>query len=151
MSGRVHDPGIAAVLPTRFDLARVGKACFFADREGVHVTADQDGRSGTVAQDARDPMPTDPGDHLVPGCDECVRYQGGGLHLFEADDETLAWTAGEIARLGVENLMGGHCTGIEAVYRLRELVGLRRETAVVASVGASFTPASGIDPLGLAR
>lgn len=75
----------------------------------------------------------------------------GGLHLFEADDNTLAWTAGEIARLGVENLMGGHCTGIEAVYRLRELAGLRRETAVVASVGASFTLASGIDPLGLAR
>ena len=43
----------------------------------------------------------------------------GGLHLFPATDETLDWTAGKMKEFGVANLIGAHCTGIEAVYRLR--------------------------------
>lgn len=75
----------------------------------------------------------------------------GGLHLFQADDETLAWTAERMAAMNVENLMGGHCTGIEAVFRLRAQAGLKRETAVVAAVGSSFELGRGIHPRGLAR
>jgi 7,8-dihydropterin-6-yl-methyl-4-(beta-D-ribofuranosyl)aminobenzene 5'-phosphate synthase len=52
---------------------------------------------------------------------------------------------------GLANLLGGHCTGIEAVYRLRELTGLDRKTAVVSSVGSSFSIDKGIDPLNLAK
>jgi 7,8-dihydropterin-6-yl-methyl-4-(beta-D-ribofuranosyl)aminobenzene 5'-phosphate synthase len=48
-------------------------------------------------------------------------------------------------------LLGAHCTGIEAVYRLRALVGLARTTAVVGAVGSSFTLGKGIDALALAR
>ena len=49
------------------------------------------------------------------------------------------------------HLLGAHCTGIEAVYRLREVAGLSRKTAVVGAVGSSFSLEGGIDPLALAR
>ena len=43
----------------------------------------------------------------------------GGFHLFPATDETLDWTAGKLRGMGLQNLLGAHCTGIEAVYALR--------------------------------
>jgi len=75
----------------------------------------------------------------------------GGLHLFNASDETLDWTAERLAAVGVDNLLGAHCTGIEAVYRLRRGLGLDRAHAVVGAVGASFALDEGIDPRNLAR
>ena len=75
----------------------------------------------------------------------------GGFHLFAASDETLAWTAGKMKVMGVQYLLGAHCTGIEAVYRLRQLVGLTRATAAVAGVGATYATGAGIDPTVLAR
>jgi 7,8-dihydropterin-6-yl-methyl-4-(beta-D-ribofuranosyl)aminobenzene 5'-phosphate synthase len=75
----------------------------------------------------------------------------GGFHLFEAEEETLAWTAEKLASIGTENVIGAHCTGIEALYRLREGAHLTRSTAVVGAVGASFTFGRGIDPGRLAK
>jgi 7,8-dihydropterin-6-yl-methyl-4-(beta-D-ribofuranosyl)aminobenzene 5'-phosphate synthase len=75
----------------------------------------------------------------------------GGFHLFAATDEVLEWTGGRIKALGVRHLLGAHCTGIEAVFRLRQLAGLARRTAVVAAIGSSFTLGSGIDSPPLAR
>jgi len=63
----------------------------------------------------------------------------------------LIWTAGELAKAGLVWLMGAHCTGIEAVFRLREGAKLDRRYAVVGAVGASFDLARGVDPLALAR
>jgi 7,8-dihydropterin-6-yl-methyl-4-(beta-D-ribofuranosyl)aminobenzene 5'-phosphate synthase len=75
----------------------------------------------------------------------------GGLHLLTADDATLAWTGARLKGLQLQHLLGAHCTGIEAVFRLRELAGLDRRRAVVGAVGSSFTLGAGIDPLALAR
>jgi 7,8-dihydropterin-6-yl-methyl-4-(beta-D-ribofuranosyl)aminobenzene 5'-phosphate synthase len=75
----------------------------------------------------------------------------GGLHLFVLDDERLDWTAGKLREFGLANLIGAHCTGIEAVYRIRDRAGLSRKTAVVGAVGSSFDLEKGIDPLALAR
>jgi 7,8-dihydropterin-6-yl-methyl-4-(beta-D-ribofuranosyl)aminobenzene 5'-phosphate synthase len=75
----------------------------------------------------------------------------GGLHLFAASDETLSWTAAHLAALGVDNLLGAHCTGIEAVYRLRHDLNLDRQHAVVGAVGATFTLGEGINPRNIAR
>jgi len=75
----------------------------------------------------------------------------GGIHLFEADDTRVDWTAAELKRLGVARLVGAHCTGIEAVMRLRIGAGLNRTSAVVGAVGASFDLEKGIDPGDLAR
>jgi 7,8-dihydropterin-6-yl-methyl-4-(beta-D-ribofuranosyl)aminobenzene 5'-phosphate synthase len=75
----------------------------------------------------------------------------GGLHLFQLDDEHLKWTAGKLREFGVQNLLGAHCTGIEATYRIRELCGLSRKTAAVAAVGGGFTLGEGIHPGSISR
>ena len=75
----------------------------------------------------------------------------GGLHLFAANDEQLNWTGDKLKELGVANLIGTHCTGLEALYRLRERAGLTRKTAVVGGVGAGYLPGEGIRPGPLAR
>jgi 7,8-dihydropterin-6-yl-methyl-4-(beta-D-ribofuranosyl)aminobenzene 5'-phosphate synthase len=75
----------------------------------------------------------------------------GGLHLFALDDERLNWTADQLKASGLENLLGAHCTGIEAVYRTRQRAGLDRKSCLVGAVGASFVLGQGIDPRDLAR
>jgi 7,8-dihydropterin-6-yl-methyl-4-(beta-D-ribofuranosyl)aminobenzene 5'-phosphate synthase len=75
----------------------------------------------------------------------------GGLHLFDATDQALAWTGAKLKSYRLENLLAGHCTGIEATYRLREATGLSRKTAVVSAVGSSFTLGLGIDARMLAH
>ena len=70
----------------------------------------------------------------------------GGLHLFAKSDELVDWTGAQLRRLGVKYLLAGHCTGIEATWRLRTALGLTRKTAPVSSVGSSFTLGKGIQP-----
>jgi 7,8-dihydropterin-6-yl-methyl-4-(beta-D-ribofuranosyl)aminobenzene 5'-phosphate synthase len=75
----------------------------------------------------------------------------GGFHLFAASDDVLTWTAERLRQFGVRHLLGAHCTGIEAVYRLRALAGLTRQTAIVGAVGASYTHGRGFESTPLAR
>lgn len=75
----------------------------------------------------------------------------GGFHLFALDDEKLNWTAGKLREFGLKHFLGAHCTGIEAVYRIRQQTGLDRRSCVVGAVGSSFDLDRGIDPLALAR
>jgi 7,8-dihydropterin-6-yl-methyl-4-(beta-D-ribofuranosyl)aminobenzene 5'-phosphate synthase len=74
----------------------------------------------------------------------------GGFHLFAATDAQLEWTAGKLREFGLQHLLGAHCTGIEAVYRIRSLAGLTRRSAVVGAVGSSFTVGKGISALSIA-
>jgi 7,8-dihydropterin-6-yl-methyl-4-(beta-D-ribofuranosyl)aminobenzene 5'-phosphate synthase len=75
----------------------------------------------------------------------------GGLHLFAADDAHLAWTASQLKRFGLQQLLGAHCTGVEAVYRIRELASLTRQTCMVGAVGASYSLEKGLNPLRIAK
>jgi len=75
----------------------------------------------------------------------------GGFHLFETDDEHLKWTGEKLRNFGLENLLGAHCTGIEAVYRLREFTGLNRRTCSVGAVGATYDLDGGLQPGRVAR
>jgi 7,8-dihydropterin-6-yl-methyl-4-(beta-D-ribofuranosyl)aminobenzene 5'-phosphate synthase len=75
----------------------------------------------------------------------------GGFHLFALDDAKLAWTARALKQAGLKQFVGAHCTGIEAVYRIRDAVSLPRSACVVGAVGAVFTLDGGIDPRRLAR
>jgi len=75
----------------------------------------------------------------------------GGFHLFALDDEKLNWTAGKLKEFGLKHFLGAHCTGIEAVYHIRQQAGLNRQSCVVGAVGSSFDLDKGIDPLSLAR
>ena len=75
----------------------------------------------------------------------------GGFHLYPATDERLDWTTDQLRGFGLQSLLGAHCTGLEAVYRIRERAGLARRTCVVGAVGATFELGNGIEPLDLAR
>jgi 7,8-dihydropterin-6-yl-methyl-4-(beta-D-ribofuranosyl)aminobenzene 5'-phosphate synthase len=75
----------------------------------------------------------------------------GGVHLFAASDETLDWTGKKLAGFGVDNFLGGHCTGIEPVIRFRTSLALDRRHCVVAAVGSSFDLAHQIEPGNIAR
>jgi 7,8-dihydropterin-6-yl-methyl-4-(beta-D-ribofuranosyl)aminobenzene 5'-phosphate synthase len=75
----------------------------------------------------------------------------GGLHLFSASEQTVAWTGAKLKSFGLQYLLAGHCTGIEATYLLRDATGLSRKSAVVSVVGSSFTLGKGIDPRTLAQ
>ena len=75
----------------------------------------------------------------------------GGFHLLAATDDQLAWTAAKLQEYGLGYLLGAHCTGIEAVFRIRQAAGLDRRTAVVGAVGSSFTFGAGLDARALAK
>jgi 7,8-dihydropterin-6-yl-methyl-4-(beta-D-ribofuranosyl)aminobenzene 5'-phosphate synthase len=75
----------------------------------------------------------------------------GGIHLFNASDKTLSWTAEKLRGFGIDNFIGAHCTGIETVFRLRGDLGLNRATCVIAAVGATFELGKGIDPRVIAK
>jgi len=75
----------------------------------------------------------------------------GGMHLSSADDHTLLWTADRLSAIGVQNLMAGHCTGIEPLMRLRAGLNLNRHTAVVGAVGSRFVYGEGIHPTEIAK
>ena len=75
----------------------------------------------------------------------------GGLHLFAQNDEQLDWTTDKMKDFKISNVLGAHCTGIEAVYRIRQRLGLPRSSAVVASVGSSFVLGEGVHPGVLAK
>ncbi len=75
----------------------------------------------------------------------------GGFHLFNATDEHLEWTAGHLKSMGLVHFLGAHCTGIEAVYKVRAAVGLTRRTCAVGAVGGVFDLDTGLAPGVLAR
>lgn len=68
----------------------------------------------------------------------------GGFHLLSASNEHLAWTAEKLNEFGLTQINGAHCTGINSLYILRELLGLDRSNAVVGSVGDHFDLVNGI-------
>lgn len=75
----------------------------------------------------------------------------GGIHLFNASDDTLKWTADKLREFGVTHLLGAHCTGVETVYRLRRDLALDRAHAVVGAVGAGFELGRGLNPGTIAK
>jgi 7,8-dihydropterin-6-yl-methyl-4-(beta-D-ribofuranosyl)aminobenzene 5'-phosphate synthase len=75
----------------------------------------------------------------------------GGLHLFSASDQALAWTGGKLKSYSVRSVLGAHCTGIEAVFRMREYLRLTRKTAIVGATGSSFTLNQGFDSRRIAQ
>jgi 7,8-dihydropterin-6-yl-methyl-4-(beta-D-ribofuranosyl)aminobenzene 5'-phosphate synthase len=62
----------------------------------------------------------------------------GGFHLFDANEEKLAWTAKELEPMGIQYFLAAHCTGVESTVRLRELMKLPAERMTIAQVGRKF-------------
>jgi 7,8-dihydropterin-6-yl-methyl-4-(beta-D-ribofuranosyl)aminobenzene 5'-phosphate synthase len=135
---------------------------------GLSLVTDQGRVEDNVPEDSALIFQTDDGVVVLTGCghagvvniveyartisgDQRLLSVVGGLHLFAASDQTLAWTGERLKTYHLRNLLAGHCTGIEATYRLRQSTGLDRKTAVVSAVGSSFTLGAGIDPRKLAQ
>jgi 7,8-dihydropterin-6-yl-methyl-4-(beta-D-ribofuranosyl)aminobenzene 5'-phosphate synthase len=138
-----------------------------AGKIGIVVTPDGPA-DDNVPEDMSLVLVTPKGLVLVVGCghagmvntlEDAVKQTGeprvhaaiGGFHLFRASEETLTWTAQQLAPMHLDYFVGAHCTGIEATYRLRSLLGLDRRTAVVGAVGATFDLANGLEPGDIAR
>jgi len=75
----------------------------------------------------------------------------GGLHLYNATEQTLEWTGSELKKIGIANLMAGHCTGVHPMYVLQEKLELPRSSAVIGAVGAKFVLGRGIEPTEIAQ
>ena len=75
----------------------------------------------------------------------------GGLHLFNASEETLAWTGEALKAIGIQNLMAGHCTGVVPMFSLKEDLDLTRQSAVIGAVGARFSLQDGISATAIAH
>jgi 7,8-dihydropterin-6-yl-methyl-4-(beta-D-ribofuranosyl)aminobenzene 5'-phosphate synthase len=75
----------------------------------------------------------------------------GGFHLYELSNEKLNWTAAKLKEYGVTQILGAHCTGIESLFKLRESMGLTKKTVLVATIGARFDLASGVETGSIAR
>jgi 7,8-dihydropterin-6-yl-methyl-4-(beta-D-ribofuranosyl)aminobenzene 5'-phosphate synthase len=136
---------------------------------GLSLVTEQEGRvEDNVPEDSALVFDTHEGIVILTGCGHAgiiniVEYARtiagnkpllaviGGLHLVNASDQTLSWTGAKLKYYRIENLLAGHCTGIEATYRLRESTGLGRKTAVVSASGSSYTLGVGIDPRILAH
>lgn len=80
----------------------------------------------------------------ITGSDQIVALIGG-VHLFAKSDAVIRWTAAKLAPFHPHYLLMGHCTGIEATWELRALLGLARKTAVVSAVGSRFELGRGIE------
>ena len=97
----------------------------------------------TIAEDASVIVDTADGLIVVSGCGHAgmintIEYARkvvretpvlaavGGFHLFAANDATLESTGNKLKAFGLRYLLGAHCTGLEAVYRLRAMLGLTR-------------------------
>lgn len=83
--------------------------------------------------------------------DEKVFAAIGGFHLLSATDEHLKWTANKLQDFGISKIIGAHCTGINALFTIKGLLGLDRSDAVVGSVGDSFDLENGINAGFIAR
>ena len=146
-----------------------------ADPSGTQLDAPADDRRAdgsrvedNVPEDMSLVLDTEKGLVVVSGLRPCGRDQHagirpaespsrpglrglGGFHLFQADAATLDWTARMLGSFEIKNLLGAHCTGIEAVFGLRRWLGLDRKTCAVGAVGARFSLQSGLDPGRIAR
>ena len=135
---------------------------------GVEIKVDGKWTEDTLPEDQSLLFQTDRGLVLLSGCGHAgvvntIEYARkvlgpqkvyaavGGFHLYELPDEKLAWTARKLKEYGVTQILGAPCTGIESHFRLRELMGLTKKTAVVATVGAHFDMATGVETGSLAR
>jgi 7,8-dihydropterin-6-yl-methyl-4-(beta-D-ribofuranosyl)aminobenzene 5'-phosphate synthase len=66
------------------------------------------------------------------------------MHLLEAKDEQLDWTANKLKAMGIRYFLGAHCTGLNSVYRIREVTGMTKENCLVGAVGTTFDIDQGI-------
>jgi 7,8-dihydropterin-6-yl-methyl-4-(beta-D-ribofuranosyl)aminobenzene 5'-phosphate synthase len=68
----------------------------------------------------------------------------GGMHLLDAKQEQLDWTANKLKAIGIQYFVGAHCTGFNSVYRIREVTDMAKENCLVGTVGTTFDIDQGV-------
>ena len=68
----------------------------------------------------------------------------GGFHLFDISDEDLSLTGQKLKTYGVTTFVGAHCTGIDAVYYLKQALEMEKHYGVVGAVGTVYEYGKGI-------
>jgi len=68
----------------------------------------------------------------------------GGFHTYQASDEALRWTADRLSEAGLRYFIGAHCTGFEAVVRIRQATDMPPERALIGAIGTRFESGRGI-------
>ena len=68
----------------------------------------------------------------------------GGMHLLDTKGEQLDWTANKLKAFGIQYFLGAHCTGLNSVYRIREVTGMAKENCLIGTVGSTFDADQGI-------
>ncbi len=69
----------------------------------------------------------------------------GGLHLFakpvgtNADVGSLTWETTQLGRMKPTYILGGHCTGLERVFFMREKLNIPEKNASISTIGAQLT------------
>ena len=70
----------------------------------------------------------------------------GGFHLFNKNEEDIKWTAKYMRKYGVKYFLGAHCTGVDAVFSIRNFNKMMRSNCVVGAVGSYYDYHKGIFP-----
>ncbi|ADD67908.1 beta-lactamase domain protein [Denitrovibrio acetiphilus DSM 12809] len=93
------------------------------------------------------------GVHVITGCTHCgvvnlladVRTKfpdeqilslTGGLHMFRSTDEQISHIIEHLKREGINRIFTGHCTGLNAAFKMQKSLG---ETVTIAKVGMQFS------------
>ena len=63
----------------------------------------------------------------------------GGFHLFRSSDEVISKTASSLKSFGLQQLVGGHCTGIHAARKIAEIASLKRDNLSHGAIGTVIT------------
>ena len=150
-------PGVflTGAIPRLHDERNVNPGLFLKDAEG-QLHADTVPESQVLGLQTKD------GWMLISGCGHAgivnaadalrsiepapVHMLIGGFHLFRASNETIDWTGAALKRLGVEKLVGAHCTGVHATYQLAKILDLPRSGISVGAIGTRIDSSLTIIP-----
>lgn len=70
----------------------------------------------------------------------------GGFHLFQANAETILWTASKLKKFGYQKIVGAHCTGAHATHELGDYLDLPKSSVSIGAIGTSVDSALVIHP-----
>lgn len=63
----------------------------------------------------------------------------GGFHLFRSSDEVISKTATSLKSFGLKQLVGGHCTGINAAKKIADIASITRNNLSHGAIGTIVT------------
>ena len=63
----------------------------------------------------------------------------GGFHLYRSSDDDISKTAYSLKEFGLNQLIGGHCTGIHAARKIADIASISRDNLSHGAIGTVVT------------